>query len=82
MALPPPVERCLLLSMSPHEHDSQRQVKKLRKTQRTIESNMSNLYDVAKGKIAERGQMLTAARLQANGVPAEHAELPEKRQRT
>ena len=43
---------------------------------------MSKLYDVAKGKIAERGQMLTAARLQANGVPAEYAELPEKRQRT
>ena len=40
------------------------QVKKLRKKQTTLETNISNLYEVAKRKVDERSRLLTAARLQ------------------
>ena len=43
---------------------SESQVNQLRSTQRTVEDNMSRLYEAAKVKVDERSALLSAARIE------------------
>lgn len=58
------------------------QVRKLEKKRRTLEDNMSRLYEAAKAKIDERSQVLSAARLRAATVHDRRGAAGVKRAKT
>ena len=67
---------CAPGKMRAHESTARSQVERIRSTQQTLETNMSRLFETAKGQMEERGQHLTAARLELQQA---RATMPSRR---